>query len=296
MSAPRFERRTLQGAVPLELIACETGALPGHAPLLFVHGAYVGAWCWAEHWLGWFAAQGHAAFALSLRGHGGSGGRESLDRYGLAEYAEDVAVAVAALSSPPVLVAHSMGALVVQKYLEDAACPAAVFLCPVPPTGVLAASLSLAFLRPALFAEIQAMAAGRRVSPRALHEVLLAGPAGEDFLARVCARMQPESKRAILDMSGWGLPQRWRMSRPEMLVVGAERDTLIPVAQAESAARLLGAEYREMPGLGHALMLEAAWRAPAQLVLDWLGARGLGRPPQHGAPATDAGRGARETR
>lgn len=275
MSEALLERRTIAGAVPLELIACEAGADPGRAPLLFVHGAYVGAWCWAEHWLGWFAGQGHAAYALSLRGHGRSAGREALDAAGLAEYAEDLAAAVAACPAPPVLVGHSMGALVVQKYLESATCPAAVFLCPVPPTGVLAASMSLAFLRPSLFSEIQTMAAGRRVSPRALHAVMFAGPVEAALLARVCARMQPESQRAVLDMSGWGLPQRWRMKLPDALVIGAERDVLIPAAQVALAARLLGAEYHEMPGLGHALMMEAAWRAPAQVLLDWLRKRDL---------------------
>ena len=29
--------------------------------LLFVHGAWHGAWCWAEHFLDFFAAQGYAA-------------------------------------------------------------------------------------------------------------------------------------------------------------------------------------------------------------------------------------------
>ena len=30
----------------------------GKAPLLFVHGAWHGAWCWDEHFLDFFAAQG----------------------------------------------------------------------------------------------------------------------------------------------------------------------------------------------------------------------------------------------
>ena len=275
MSEALLERRTLPGKHSLELIVCKDGARHGRAPLLFVHGAYVGAWCWAEHWLPWFAAQGHAAHAVSLRGHGKSAGRDALDRFGLADYAEDLAEAVAACGAPPVLIGHSMGALVVQKYLEDATCPAAVFLCPVPPTGVLMASMTLAFLRPSLFAEIQSMTSGRRVSPRALHEALFSGPVEAGFLARVCARLQPESQRALLDMSGWGLPQRWRMNLPDTLVIGAQRDVLIPAAQVASAARLLGAEYHEMAGLGHALMMETAWREPAQVVLDWLQQRGL---------------------
>ena len=38
-------------------------------PLLFVHGAYHGAWCWDEHFLDFFAAKGYRSVAVTLRGH-----------------------------------------------------------------------------------------------------------------------------------------------------------------------------------------------------------------------------------
>jgi len=41
-------------------------------PLLFVHGAWHAAWCWDEHFLGFFADRGFRAVAVSLRGHGAS--------------------------------------------------------------------------------------------------------------------------------------------------------------------------------------------------------------------------------
>ena len=44
---------------------------PTHpVPLLFVHGAFHGAWCWDEHFLDFFAAKGYRALAVNLRGHG----------------------------------------------------------------------------------------------------------------------------------------------------------------------------------------------------------------------------------
>jgi len=272
LSRIEVEQRRVAGEVALELLACPVGGTP--PPLLFVHGAYVGAWCWAEHWLPWFAAQGYPAYALSLRGHGHSGGRERLHEFGLAAYADDLLAAIAQLERAPILVGHSMGALVVQKALERGIdCTAAVLVCPVPPFGVLPATFSLAFTRPALFAQIQALAAGHRVSLDALQQAMFSGPLDADRLQRVYARMQPESRRALLDMSGWGLPQPWRAARTPTLVLGAARDVLIPVALAESSARMLGAEYRRLEGLGHAVMLEAGWEAPARAVRDWLDAR-----------------------
>jgi pimeloyl-ACP methyl ester carboxylesterase len=268
-------RRTLAAAEPLELLYWPETEAAARAPLVFVHGAYVGAWCWAEHFLPWFGALGYPASAVSLRGHGRSAGRDRLHQFGLDDYAEDLAAALAGLARPPVLVGHSMGAMVVQKYLERGAACAAAFVCPVPPTGLLPASWVLAMTRPTLFAEINSMAAGGRPSPAALRDALFAGPLAPADLARHYERMQAESRRALLDMSWWGLPQRWRMNLPASLVLAAEHDVLIPRAQAELAARHLDAEFRLLPGLGHAVMLESRWQSAAEALRDWLVARGL---------------------
>jgi len=119
------------------------------------------------------------------------------------------------------------------------------------------------------------MASGHRVSLDALQEAMFSGPLEVDRLQRIFARMQPESRRALLDMSGLGLPQPWRAPRIPTLVLGAQRDMLIPVAYAASSARMLGADYRLVEGLGHAVMLESGWRGAASAVLDWLDARNL---------------------
>ena len=36
-------------------------------PVLFVHGAWHGAWCWDEHFLDFFADKGYLSLAVSLR-------------------------------------------------------------------------------------------------------------------------------------------------------------------------------------------------------------------------------------
>jgi len=262
----------------LEVVSKSAQGESSKPPILFVHGAYVGAWCWDEFFLDWFAARGYDAHALSLRGHGASEGRGELDAFSLADYARDVAHAAQSLPRPPVLVGHSMGALVVQKYLEretGGAAPAVVLACPVPSFGLLPSSFSLAFTRPALFANLNAVASGGRASPEALGEAFFGGAPDPALLERCWRRTQRESRRALLDMAGWGLPSPWRMQRPPTLVLGAQKDALIPPAQARSTASLLGAEYCELPALGHAVMLDEGWEGAAQSIADWLGERGL---------------------
>ncbi len=138
------------------------------------------------------------------------------------------------------------------------------------PRITLPSGFTLALTRPALFASLNAVASGGRASPGDLAEVLFATPPEPDLASRCYRRMQRESRRALMDMSGWGLPSIWSMRRPPTLVLGASRDVLIPPAQAHATARLLGAEYRELEGLGHAVMLDAGWETAASSIAGWL--------------------------
>ena len=56
----------------LELISRYPATEPKSVPLLFVHGSFTGAGVWDAHFLPYFAAQGYAVHAISLRGHGAS--------------------------------------------------------------------------------------------------------------------------------------------------------------------------------------------------------------------------------
>jgi pimeloyl-ACP methyl ester carboxylesterase len=144
---PGVAQRIVDGAERIEVLHCPASEDAARTPLVFVHGGYLGAWSWAEHFLPWFAARGFPVHALSLRGHGGSSGRERLHSFGLDHYVEDLALVVDALPRPPVLVGHSMGALVVQKHLERSSVHAVALTCPVPPFGLLPSALRARRLR-----------------------------------------------------------------------------------------------------------------------------------------------------
>ena len=53
----------------LELIHQHPQKMKFKHPLLFLHGAFSGAWCWKENYLDYFASQGFECLALSLSGH-----------------------------------------------------------------------------------------------------------------------------------------------------------------------------------------------------------------------------------
>ena len=261
----------------LELISRRPAGAAQPTPLLFVHGAFAGAWCWDEHFLPWFAERGYDAHAISLRGHGGSAGRKFLDGFSVADYADDVAAAADRLGGPPILVGHSMGGFVVQKYLERRTAAGAVLMASVPPRGLAAPGLSLAIWNPAAALSIgsaQALGQGWG-SPSVMQAALFAPGLREDRARRYLARMGQESTRAMLDMYGGDLPDPRRIARCPMLVMGAAEDALIPAAFVRATARSYGAEPHILDGIGHLMMLDAAWEAAAGCLLDWMRRNGL---------------------
>jgi len=264
-------------AEQLEIIEAGPTKGGGARPLLFVHGAFTGAWCWAEHFLPYFAKQGFRACAVSLSGHGGSPGRERLDWLSIADYVCDLEQAVATVGGDPILVGHSMGGFVVQKYLERAAAPGVVLMASVPPQGLLSASVALAYSNPGLFAEVNSMMHRGRASLASLQHALFASPVEVDKLQAYYRRMQPESQRAMWDMTFFNLPQLRREHCPPMLVLGAERDVLVPPSEVEQAARFFGSEAEIFPGMGHVMMLETGWQKVADRIIEWLRAGKLDR-------------------
>jgi pimeloyl-ACP methyl ester carboxylesterase len=124
----------LQRGLELEVIERGVCSKQHPVPLLFVHGAWHAAWCW-DRFLDYFAEKGYRALAVSLRGHGGSPSPRHVSGCSLSDYVDDVKSVVESLQSAPVLIGHSMGGFVVQKYLEASDAPAAVLIASAPPQG-----------------------------------------------------------------------------------------------------------------------------------------------------------------
>lgn len=103
-------------------------------PLLFVHGAWHGAWCWGPL-MKYLAEKGFTSYAFDLPGHGARK-LEGVVSLGILVYVATVESAVAELApAKPILIGHSMGGLIVQKYLEKKEAPAALLIAPCPAMG-----------------------------------------------------------------------------------------------------------------------------------------------------------------
>ncbi len=242
-------------------------------PLLFVHGSNSAAWVWDEHFLPHFAEAGYDAHAVSLRGHGRSEGFGQLGAASLRDYVEDLARTVAGIDRPPVIIGHSMGGMVIQKYLQyHDRVAGAVLMNSVPPHGLMLTSWAMAMQNPVLFQQfclVQTMGPLHPMAHRITREVLFSDDLPEDKARRYFNSWQPESQRVVLDLLGLDLP-RSNGKTPPMLVLGGAKDVIVNGMITHLTARHYGTKAKVFPDLAHAMMLETRWQEVADHMLEWL--------------------------
>lgn len=262
---------------------------------------WAGAWCW-DLYAKRFEERGFTCIVPTLRHHEPECQPPPavLGETSLLDYAADLERRARALSSPPVVVGHSMGGLLAQMLAARGVVAGAVCMMPAPPMGILAVrrlSVALAFLRgmPQILRR-KPVAAGYREARYAVFNGL-----PEEESRRLFRKMVFESGRAIseiglrtyrglvpyVDPDRASAVDEGRVTCP-MLVLGAGRDRITPLPIARHVARKYDADYRELPDRSHWVLSGPGWRAVADPVADWVeqvvhrsGASGLrtDRPP-----------------
>ena len=229
--------------------------------ILLVHGAWHGPWCWDA-----FAARlrdaGHDVRAVSLRGHPPTGTARL--RHRIRDYVEDLSTAVGA--GPAILVGHSMGGLVVQKYLERSPASGAVLLAPVPKAGALGITLRFGARHPLVLAKVNLI---RRLgpvvgTPALAREMLFTPDTPQSIVDSVTARLQDESYYAYLDMFV-SRPRPRRVTTPVLVLAGG-RDRIFTVAEQRATARAYRTTAEIFDTMGHNLMAEPGWERVADRI------------------------------
>jgi pimeloyl-ACP methyl ester carboxylesterase len=227
-------------------------------PLLMVHGIAHAAWCFVEHWLPAAAQAGYPAHAVSLRGHGGSAGGRHLRRTVMRDYVHDVLQTIPELPEPPVLIGHSMGAIVAQLVAERYQPRGLVLLTPAPLHSAIGDLMAIAKDRPA---DLGRAVVGQTLSmePNILFEGLDADTA-RAYSDR-CSVESPLVQWQLL------LPVSLGPIRCPVLVIGTCDDRLVRVKDVERTAALHGVDPVWFPGIGHDVMLDAGWQDVLDVVL-----------------------------
>jgi pimeloyl-ACP methyl ester carboxylesterase len=243
-------------------------------PLLFVHGMWHGAWCWDEFFLPYFADNGYHVTALSLRGHAGSAGK--IFGSTIANYVSDVEQVAQTLDTPPVIIGHSMGGFLTQKYLERNDAPAAVLLGSNPHFGLWPSFLRMVRQRPLVVLKALGQLRMRPVvgTPEAARWTLFSKDMQKKQLLKYYKKLDDESLRMFIDLLGLNLAHPKKIKTP-LLILGAENDNSIKPDQVHATARAYGTQAEIFPNMAHDMMLEKDWEAVAKRILGWLSEKGI---------------------
>jgi pimeloyl-ACP methyl ester carboxylesterase len=274
MFAPRTSAVAATLSPKLEVIS-KLPSRPRHAPpILFVHGAWHAAWCWDEFFLDHFAAHGYAAHALSFRAHGGSERRAQLHRCRISHYVHDVAAVAAALPESPILVGHSMGGFVVQKFLETRSSPAAFLLASIPPCGARSTYARLMRNWP-----LDVLRANATLSlwpfisdPDRAQRLLFSAAASRDDVVRHHRLLQDESMLGVFECLALERVAANRVRSP-IHVMGASDDAIVTSYEIKATARAYGAEAMIFSNVAHDMMLDPNWRTVADSMIRTLDAQ-----------------------
>ncbi|GAB4833997.1 hypothetical protein Ancab_032249 [Ancistrocladus abbreviatus] len=258
-------------------------------PLVFVHGSYHAAWCWAEHWLPFFSQHGFDCYAVSLLGQGESDAPAGKVAGTLQTHASDIAHFIQEeLLLPPVLLGHSFGGLVVQNYIANTRneqisgvrslhpeLAGAVLVCSVPPSGNSGLVWRYLFSKPvAAFKVTRSLAAKAFQTSLPLCKETFFSPQMEDLLVKRYQELMRESSRLpLFDLRklNASLPvPSVPKSSIEVLVLGAADDFINDGEALNETGRFYGVSPVCVKGVAHDMMLDSSWDKGAKAILAWL--------------------------
>lgn len=245
-------------------------------PVLFIHGAFCGGWCF-EGWVQKFRDAGFAALSPDLPEHGEgiAASGPGLCGMGLGDYLTALQRHIDSLAQKPVIIGHSMGGLLAQLLAARGQARAILLLASAPPAGILPQT------------------AGEREAAQAL---MAAGPFWDTVLTadfdmavlNSLTHIPEETRRPLFERfcqeSGQALFETMfsmfddkgsahiapgAVSCP-VRVINGDGDVLTSMATARRIAARYHVEAEEVRGFGHFLIAEPGWQRLADDVISWI--------------------------
>jgi non-heme chloroperoxidase len=258
----------------------------GKAPVVFVHGLWLLPSSW-DRWAELFEQAGYAAVqpgwpddpetVEEAREH-----PEVFAGKGVGEVADHFQEVIAGLEQKPAVIGHSFGGLLAQILAGRGLAAAAVAIDPAPFQGVL--PLPLSALRSAS-GVLRNPANYHRAVPLTYEQFryAFANAVGEDEAKElyetfaVPAPGQPLFQAATANFNPWA-ETKVDTKNPErgpLLIVSGEKDNTVPhsIAHASFSKQEHNegvTEFVEIPGRGHALVIDSGWHEVAQTALDFV--------------------------
>ena len=239
--------------------------------ILFVHGSWHGSWCWDEYFMPYFFSKGYNCYAVDLRAHGLSKPKADwkMNFISLSNYVEDVQKVIESLPDQNfTLVGHSMGGIVLQKFLQKnhPKVSSAVLMAPATPGGVLSNTIYMMVHHPIIYMQIALSYYLFLIVKnfKVFKEIFFHSETDEERLRAYHAKMQNESYRVYLNMMFARI--NYNIIKTKVLILAAENDVVFPPVHMRNLAKKLNCELKFFPDTGHDIMLEKEWEKAAESI------------------------------
>lgn len=243
-------------------------------PIVLVHGG----WCTAASWqrvVSILSPRGYTCFAPTLPAHEATTDQPLRVRgKGLREYRASLLAEISAQSfaQPPVIIGHSMGAILAQQLAADIQPLALVLLAPLEPAGLAHCSaMRSGALAPWLGAALRGCAykPGFEQASR-----ILFNSVGSERRRSLHESLVHESARVALQLGFWSgsrVSTATEKGSCPVYLVSAGRDRLAPASAARRLAqRYSGAALRHYPERGHWLVDDEETEEMMHGICSWL--------------------------
>jgi pimeloyl-ACP methyl ester carboxylesterase len=245
--------------------------------IVLVHGASEGGWCF-DRFRKPFEAQGWTVQAPDLIGHGkdAADAKTRLVGVGLADYRTQLMPLLKSFSSPPVLLGHSMGAVIAQQLAAMGLARALVLVSPAPRLGILPATdtekeLAQSFMTIPSFWKTVIDPDFDLACFYSMNKV------PKDEQRALFGRFGPESGLAYYELFFWMIDKTnaaavdlKAVTCPVLVVSGADDNLVSPATARATTAGYPQASFWEEKGHGHMLPVEPGAEEIAGRVADWI--------------------------
>jgi len=219
------------------------GVENGRTPVLGIHGASATGEIFEQHAIR-FAKEGIPFFALDLPGYGQSLPRKLPERLTIGDYDEAVQNVTAWARCPVDVIGHSMGGLVsLVTSNMGAHIRRLVLINSAPPWMLLQTRIALMAVK---YTPLMVLGAQWRYTENDYLTFLCNGM-DEDTVQTLYKKTTPNSGWAALQMCA-GFVEKPKVRAQRKLVIGTDKDRMIPPATAKKIARSISAEYRQYAG------------------------------------------------
>lgn len=247
--------------------------------IIFIHGMFLNPKSW-EKWIEYFTARGYECEAPAWPLHEGE---PAMLRNNVPAHLGDLSLAavyshyadlVSGEATPPVVIGHSMGGLVMQKLAAAGLIRAGVGICSAAPNRML--SVDWGFLRNS--ASITNPFAGDEpyeMTPELFHKNFGNMMTEDESNAAWEKHALNESRQVLRNIMGEDGQIDTELPHVPFLFVGASDDEIIPNSLVRRNAHAYSddrshSEYVEFSTRGHFICGENGWEEVAEHIANWL--------------------------